>query len=261
MANSQTNAGEREFLLALDEIQMNLDYLRISSKVRPRLSSFLDWNTLKAQPDAKNLVGKFLGQKSTEFAVQYRGMIVVIGAAFEEFIRRLIHDSLSRAISRAAKYDDVPEKLRMQNILRTGRVLANWGEPRDHVKAEYSVLAKNLATCVSGATSFTLNVESFTFFLNTMSPSALESMWEIIGVNLNWDAFGRNKTFESMFATKGAKETGRAVVEKLQDFIRLRNVFAHTGAGGIQVTDSDVEEYIAFFRVFSGELVQSVSKI
>jgi hypothetical protein len=260
MPDGETKSALRDFTVALDEIASNLAFLRSSSKLRPRLSPFLNWPTLKAQADARALVDDFLGQKSQEFGAHYRGMIIVIAAAFEEFIRRIVHDRLSQIARKASSYDEVPEKLKVQNIMRTGRVLASWAEPRDHMRTEYQVLAKNLATCVPGAASFDLNVESFTYFITTVSPSVLESLWELGGRHLNWDAIGKNKDFETLLGSKGTRDTGKAVAQKLQDFVRLRNIFAHTGAGGVTVSDTDVDTYLKFLKTLTGELARTLAE-
>ena len=155
-------------------------------------------------------------------------------------------------------YDHLSEKIRSQNILRTGRALTTIREPPDHIVVNYHALAKQLATCVTGAESFTLNAEAFTLFISSVSPRHLEDVFESIGITVNWDDFGKDRKFETMFSTKGARATGKAAAEHLDKFIKLRNRFAHTGPGFVIVTDNYVENHIGFFRVFSIQFPQLI---
>lgn len=257
MADSFGSAAVKEFNLALDELELNLAFLRASTKLRPRLRGFLNWQAIHGE--AKVLITQFLNQKSVELSAQYRGMIVVLSGTFEHFVRRVIHEAVV-AINRSVKnYDHLPEKMRMQNVLRTGRALTTIREPPDHILVDYHTLAKQLTTCVAGAETFTLNADAFTLFISSVSPRHLIDVCDSIGITMNWDDFGREERFETMLATRGVRATGKAVAEHLDNFIKLRNRFAHTGAGGVIVTDGEVENYIQFFRLFTTQLAHLVA--
>lgn len=256
MADNFGSAAVKEFHLALDELEANLAFLQASSKLRPRLNGFLNWQVI--QGDAKALVTEFLNQKSVELSAQYRGMLVVLSGALEQFVRRVIHEAVMTINSNAKNYDHLSEKLRTQNVFRTGRALTTIREPPDHVVVDYHGLAKQLATCVAGASTFTLNPEAFTLFISAVSPRHLTDVCDSIGVTINWDDFGREQKFEALLATKGVRATGKAVADKLETFIRLRHKFAHAGAGGVVVTDGDVESFTRFFRIFGSTVAQLI---
>jgi RiboL-PSP-HEPN len=258
MAESFGSAAVKEFNLALNELEASLAFLRTSTKLRPRLNGLLNWPVIEGE--AKKLVTDFLNQKSVELGVQYRGMLVVLSGAFEQLVRRIVHEVVVTINTSVKNYDQLSEKVRMQNILRTGRVLTTIGEPPDHITVDYNKLAKQLATCIAGADTFTLNAEAFTLFISVVSPQHLTTVCDSVGVMVDWDDFGREKTFESMLETKGVHATGKAVADQLDKFTKLRNRFAHTGAGGMVVTDGEVESFIRFFRVFASTLAPLVAR-
>jgi len=257
MADSFGSAAVKEFNLGLDELEMNLGFLRTSTKLRPRLSGLLNWGAIDG--DAKALVSDFLNQKSVELSPQYRGMMIVLSGAFEQLVRRLIHEAVLTINNGVSNYDQLSERIRAQNILRTGRALTTIREPPDHVVVDYHALAKQLATCVAGADSFILNADAFTLFISSVSPRHLTDLCDSIGITLNWDDFGRESGLETMLATKGVRATGKAVADYLDKFIKLRNRFSHTGTGGVIVTDSEIQNYIRFFRLFASALAQTVA--
>jgi HEPN superfamily RiboL-PSP-like protein len=256
MAGDFANEAVREFCLILDELDGNLGFLRLSSKLRPRLNGLLNWSAV--QGDAKLLVTDFLKQKSVELGAQYRGMLVVLSGAFEQFVRRVVQDAVQTINTSAKGFDSLPENLKMQNVYRSGRALSTVREPLDHIIVDYQSLARSLATCVPGAREFTLNAEAFSLFISSVTPTHLADICRWIGITLEWDDFGRVNEFEVMLGTKGARATGKAVSEELARFIKLRNRIAHAGTGGVAVTDNDVDGFLRFFRVFASKLASVV---
>lgn len=245
-----------QFSLALDELQGGVDFLRASSRLRPRLGPFVNWQAVVG--DAKNLINDFLELKEVELSPHYRGMIVVLCGAFEEFVRRLVQDAVARINEKAAAFDDVPETVRIQNVHLTGRALLAAKDPPDHIAIDSTTLASGLSTCVSGAVEFKLNAEAFSLFITNLTPSHLDTVCRSFGVEIDWDFIGGLATFEALFGTTGARATGKQAAARLKQFVSLRNRIAHTGAGGITVSDMDVEDYIKFFRAFAPRLVTYV---
>lgn len=249
MASFAATEALREFGLALDELEASLSFLRASSKLRPRLNSLLNWQAIDG--DAKRLVSDFLNQKSVELTSQYRGLVVVLSGAFEQLVRRLIHDAISAYNLNAKGFDSLPATIQVQNVLRTGRALAKSSQPLDHVSINYQVFVERLATCKAGAEKFTLNPEVFSYFISSITPGHLEEILGWIDTAVNWDDFGKVGEFEAIFGTHGAKATGKAVAAQLSAFTKLRNTIAHVGTGGVVVTDNDVEGFIRFFRILA----------
>src|SRR5437773_3698914 len=186
----------REFSLTLDEIESNLEFLRLSAVLRPRLNGMLLWDSI--QGDARRLVTDFLNQKSVELGPQFRGMIIVICGAFEHFVRRVVREAVIKLNAGANSFDNLHGELQRQNVYRTGRALTTIMQPLDHVTVDYSALAGNLATCVSGATTFTLNADAFTLFFTGGKPEHLADILKSIGLTLDWDDFGRISSFEGL---------------------------------------------------------------
>lgn len=242
-----------EFEIFLQEIEGIISFIRASSALRPRLNSLIDWTLLDAP--AKELVKEFLDQKTVELSSQYRGMVILISGAFEQLVRKFIDEIISEKNKKYPAYDNLPEGIQIQNFIRTGRVLATFGNPKDHLTINYQLLIGRLATCFSGSKDYALNPEVFSFSVSNLTSKNLEEIFNFSGVKVLWDDFGRNKEFETMLNTKGARSTGKAIAEKLDKFCKIRNQLAHTGTGGLVVTDDDILNYIIFFRSFSNLLV------
>jgi hypothetical protein len=240
----------REFKLALDVVEANLNFTRASLRLRPRLNPLLNWQEVKGE--SKTLVDEFFGKHPVDSSPQYRGLIVVISGAFEQAVRRIVEEVVVVFNSTKKGFDSLPQRIRMQNAIRTGRALVKIQEPLDHAPLNHQLLVEKLATCKPGAAEFCLNPEVFSYFVSSITPEHLEEILSLIEIPINWDDLGRNVDFEKRFVTKGAKATGKAVAEYLRHFTKLRNTIAHSGAGGVVVTDVEVSDFIIFSRVFSG---------
>ena len=240
----------REFRLALDVVEANLNFTRASLRLRPRLNPLLNWQEVKGE--SKVLVDDFFGKDPVDSSPQYRGLIVVISGAFEQAVRRIVEEVIIVFNSTDKGFDSIPRGIRVQNIIRTGRALVRVEEPLDHAPLNHQSLVEKLATCKPGAAKFHLNPEVFSYFISSITSEHLVEIFSLIEIPFNWDDVGRNADFEKRFVTKGAKATGKAVAEHLGRFTKLRNTIAHSGAGGVVVTDAEVSDFIGFFRVFAG---------
>jgi hypothetical protein len=102
------------------------------SECPPRIRAGLDRGK-----NARQLLGYISKNKNIDVTPIYRGLLVALAGAFEHFIRRLIRDALTFYNERVTRFDDVPEKLRHQNILRTGKALATIAQPFDQWPVNY----------------------------------------------------------------------------------------------------------------------------
>jgi len=238
-----------EFELTLSEVEANLAFLRASARLRPRLNPFLNWQHFGQDQNAKKLVTDFLACKEIELTPQYRGMVVVISGAFEHAVRRILEEAISAYSSTRRGFASIPQHIRDQNMIRTGRALTRFREPLDHAPLDHQSLVERLASCKPDAEAFHLNPEVFSCCVSSITPGHLEEIFEWIDTKLNWDDFGRNGDFEKLLGTTGAKATGKGVEERLRQFTKLRNNIAHAGGGNLRVTDDEVDIFIRFFRI------------
>lgn len=246
-----------EFGLALNEVESNLNFLLASFRLRPRLYPLLDKSVL--DPYSKQLVDDFLKQKEAVLTSQYRGMVVVISGAFEQFVRKIIEKAVTSFNSLQAGFDALPEKIRVQNVIRTGRALAKFQEPLDHAPLDYQVLVERLVSCRSKSVKYSLNHEVFAYFISSITPRHLEEILSWVDVSLSWDEVGSNPGIEKLFGARGARESGKAAAVYLDKFTKLRNNVAHIGVGGLTVAETDITEFIKFFRIFSDCIASQVA--
>src|SRR6266849_1769879 len=93
----------KEFDLAMDDLASNFEFVRTASHLRPRLKDMLHWQVM--DQDGKNLVTTFLRQQTTEESLIYRGMAVSLAGAFEQFVRRVLRDSVQAMTGKGVSFD------------------------------------------------------------------------------------------------------------------------------------------------------------
>jgi len=249
MADTSLSKGVSEFESALDDIASSLEFVRSASRLRPRLKEMLHWEYMDL--DAKALATTFLRQRTAEDSLLYRGMVISLAGAFEQFVRRTIRDSILAINSKARNYDSLDENLRKENFYRTGIALGTIHEPLDYFDLDYESLAKNVGTCFRGSPETLLNAEAFAIFLPTISPKSLSDALRRVGMELRWDDLGKTQSMRDVLETSDTRETANAAEEFLKRFGQMRNKIAHTGNSGIVVSDVDLEQFIKTFRAFA----------
>jgi len=241
-----------EFEVAIDELASNFEFVRAASRLRPRLGGMLNWQNMDG--DAKSLATTFLRQRTAQESLLYRGMVVSLAGAFEQFVRRILRDTVLAINASGVQYDDIAEVIRKHNIHKTGLALQTVFEPLDHLDLDYDLLSKNIGTCFIGAKGAVLNAEAFTIFLSIVSPEKLVDAVRRVGVELKWDALGKRQKLRSALEKNDTRETAKSLQEYLKRFGQTRNKIAHTGNSGIVVTEADFEQLLAFFRIFASAL-------
>lgn len=246
----------RDFESALREIEEGVEFVRAATRLRPRLGKLVRWETLEA--DGKTLVAAFLDRKDFVESRSYSGYVVVLAACFEEFVRGLIQAAVEKIAQSARSYDDIPEKLKNQNINLTGHALLTALNPPDHFKIDYWELVSNLVTCKAGADAFLLNPAAFALDVSNVTPANLGRILERIDFNFDWDNLGRLPAMQELLGTEGTKTTANASENFLLNFIRIRNQVAHAGIGGRIVTEEEVRKSIEYFCIAAPCLAKAI---
>jgi hypothetical protein len=156
-----------------------------------------------------------------------------------------------------AKYETMKVPLRHQNLLRSGHVLATVIDPPAEVIYDYETLCLNLGTCRTNGGQLILNADAFAVHLTNMTHPRIDDALERIGVKIDWDVFGKDAGMQQVTGKDG-REATKETKEWLKEFIKKRNRIAHTGIGGIKITESDVTAAIAFFGAFAPVLAAAV---
>lgn len=147
--------------------------------------------------------------------------------------------------------------LRHQNLIRSGHALATILDPPTDVIYDYETLCLNLGTCRTNGGRLILNADAFAVHLTNMTQPRIDDALERIGVQINWDVFGSDAGMQQVTGKIG-REATKETKEWLKEFIKKRNRTAHTGVGGIKITESDVTTAIAFFGAFASVLAAAV---
>lgn len=246
----------KEFDLALEDLSSIFEFVRSAIRLRPRLNDMLRREAMSAEE--KTLAKRFLEQRAAEESLLYRGMVVSLAGAFEQFVRRILRDSILAMSGKGRNYDSLDEGIKTENLYRTGIALGTIHEPLDYLDLNYESLAKNLGTCFTGSAQALLNAEAFAIFLSIISPKNLEDALRRISVSLQWDDFGRVVEMQTVLAQKGGRDTANAVKANLKRFGQMRNKIAHSGSSGVVVTESDLEGLLRFFGAFGRTLARIV---
>lgn len=242
-----------QFRVVIEDVESNIRFLRLSTKLRPRLNDIIRWETV--EPPESRLVQEFLAQKDAQPELIYRGMLTLIAGGFEELVRNLVEETVEVINDSAKSYRDLSEAIKIQNMIRTGKVLAAIGEPPDHLTIDVEALCRNIGSCVGDSESFRLNAAAFSFFIYSISATHLEEIFERFGIAINYDELCNVEPIRKVFGTTDARETSKEVKEYIRRFIQKRNRISHTGSGGVTVSDVDVGQFVDFFSAFSERLV------
>src|SRR6266496_5502078 len=111
----------KEFDLALDDLSSIFDFVRSAIRLRPRLGGMLRWESMGTEEKA--LVERFLNQQTAEESLLYRGMVISLAGAFEQFVRRTLRDSVLVISGKGTSYDLLDAGIRKENFYRTGLAL------------------------------------------------------------------------------------------------------------------------------------------
>jgi hypothetical protein len=244
-----------EITASIGEVKLFLKFVVAANQLRPRIGPLIDLGTLSNEQRAVVLL--FIQQKDYTVEVGFNGLIVSLAGAFEQFVRRLIRDGVQWINKQVAKYETMKVPLLHQNLLRSGHALATVIDPPAEVIYDYETLCLNLGTCRTDGGQLILNADAFAVHLTNMTQPRIDDALERIGVRISWDVFGNDAGMQQVTGKDGRAAT-KETKEWLKEFIRKRNRIAHTGIGGIKVTESDVTTAIAFFGAFARVLAAAV---
>lgn len=258
MAVAILSKALEEFTLALDDIGSSAEFVRAATRLRPRLNAMLDWNNMDAQ--ARAFANAFLSQKGAQESILYRGLVIAVSGAYEEYVRRIVRDCVLALNKPGLEYDKLHDGLKKKNVFWTGMAMRTVFEPPDHLILDYELLSKNIGTCFGGSKQPVLNAEAFAVFLSVISPEQLVEALERIGVKLKWDVLGQIQELRDALNKKDTRETAKALKEFLKTFGQKRNKIAHTGSSGVVVTETEIDDILILFRIFATGLASAVEK-
>jgi len=245
----------KEFETALYEIRKYLEFVVMANKLRPWMGKLLNWQALVA--DQKSDVQSFLNNKDYRVEVGFNVLLVAISAASETLLRRLMRDGVTWINAKYDRYDKIPLALRQQNLIRSGLAIATVAEPPAEIAYDYDLLCKNIGTCRKDGGALVLNADAFSVGLSTISRQRIDGTLSKIGLAIDWDYFGREEAFVTHFSTRGVRKTADEVDSYLGEFVKIRNMIAHSGQG-VRTSESQIRTALSFFEIFGPSLALAV---
>jgi hypothetical protein len=246
-------AAYRELDARLDELEGSVTFTATSASLRPRLGGVLRWSD---GGEAIGLARDFISAKARPETI-YSALLVRTVAAFEHFARVLVEDVARRTAATGKTYAELGDHVRTRHAVLTGRLLGGLEEPLDYQVLDVKQLAENLASCVSGSSSFRLNTSAFAAVVTNPRPGVIEKALANLDFDGWWDAVGTATDLQTLLGTRGARDTSKAANKYLEELCKRRNRIAHAGDGDVTVSESDLREGIFFVRA----LAEAISRV
>lgn len=240
-----------ELRARLLDLEADLAFVSLASRLRPRLSDALDWNTTG---DALQLARDFMNAKNARIEGLLGPLLVRLLAALERYTRKLVEESVELYASRFTNYDQLAQAIKTRNIVLTGTLLKFSESPREHLNLHLETLIANLASCQAGSTSYRLNPQAFGADVVGVGPLAIERALRNVGMKDWWDKLGAEPDLARTLGSKGARATGERAQARLEELWRWRNHLAHGGDDEVALTETQLRECLAFVEVFSTAL-------
>lgn len=246
--------SRRIFFTGLDEVEANLSFIESAATLRPRLNQFVRWETI-GEPNSE-LVKSFTKNENNA-SVICEGLLVRALACFEEFLRKLIHGTISELNKKKLPFDSLSENIRLSNRFSAGIALSTIRHGNDVVEFDFDRICQELGTCLPGATA-TLSADAVSYFRGGVSQERLEKAFASVGATLSWDDIGRSEEIKSSVDETGMKKASNEVQKRLEELRKTRNRFAHRGVSGDMYDEEGVRKTIKFLKAFSNELYRQL---
>jgi len=259
MALAVYNEAVNEFSASIGDVRRYVQFVSVAHHLRPRIGQMLDVGTL--QPEHRNILTNYMSQKDYSVVPGFNGLIVVIAAGFEQFMRRLLRDGVLWLNRSVVRFDGMPGHLRHQNLVRSGHALTSVMDPPAEVDYDYEAICRNLGTCWKGGGDLVLNADAFTAYLPPLTAKNIEEVLnDRVRVKLDWDAFGRNLEIQKATGQTRTRDATKETEARLTDFIKKRNRIAHAGTAGPTTTEEELNSIVTFFEAFVPVLAANVEE-
>jgi len=232
----------------LQELAECLEFVRASTRLRPRLGEHVNWPGTGAAE--KQLINSFLNRKTVREQLIYRALYVSTHAAFEQFVRDLVVTAADYICANIDSYENLWAELQSEHIYRTGQAMATVYQPLEHYDFDYEKLSRNIGTSVGGGGKFTLNSDALALVWGTFTPDNLDKVVNRVTVALNWDSLAKHGELAACFGDGRTRDLAKAVRASLELMVKNRNRIAHSTGIAAEVEEPQLREQIRFVRAF-----------
>lgn len=165
--------------------------------------------------------------------------------------------SLQEQSKRAKTFEELPEGLRINNLVFSGRALAASGDKISGKKIDFEEISRKLGTCISSNEDFELNVDCFTLFIGNCTSYRVSELMRSVSVKGNiWDNLGRQKDLQDHLRSKATRETAKLARDKLDEYIETRNGIVHRGEYFKTITENQMIDNSDFFIALTKTLAK-----
>ena len=258
MSSSWYSSALREFSTILTQTEANATFVRDSYRWISDVTAVVDFKLLKANAVARQAYNNFVRGKAAAPEDLFAGLFVVVSAAFERFVRRLVSSGVRKMDGEAKRFDDLPKRLQDYHTCLGGRALATVLEPQKDLKVDFVAISKSLGSCIPGSESFELNADLFSMFVANLKPESLENVLKRIDVEGFWDDVGRDQQIQKYFGTSSTREAAKCCRNYVEEFTSKRNKISHRGDSVQGVESEELLAAVSFFQVFAKPLCLAV---
>lgn len=249
----------------LSELRSDLDRLRQLLALTKGLRTFA-----ANDPPATNGDGEFgdasrsirtgIRAASADLPVVSGTLLLYLAGRFEHFVR-LSFQSLSEAMaSKCQRFDDLPEKMRVNLRTLTAEVNLNprkFGFEELEALGFLSALAANL-TATAGIGS--INSSCLSITQNNMVPGILADVYGRIGLAKIWSELGKQAALKTHFATATDADAEKEAKARLEDLMTIRNQIAHPNGSPSFPDPDQVDAFVVFISILASVLTD-VSRV
>ncbi|MCX7012859.1 MAG: HEPN domain-containing protein [Candidatus Sumerlaeota bacterium] len=245
-----------EFEAGLDQIVKSLDLVRVATDLRPYLNDMLRWECL--EKDKKGLAQKFIKTDQPDVAVFCRAFYVMVYALLEKLMADMMRIGVEVINSRAKSFASLRENFQHEHIHRSAIALQTIKGRRDHHDFDFFAICRNLGSCLPESDQFTLNATAFAMTDGGLTSENVPRLLRRIGIDLDWDDFGRSTDLQGVMGRSHTRETAGEVKAWLDKMTRNRNRLAHTGGVSLTITERDLRDALAFAKAFGHALADVI---
>lgn len=199
--------------------------------------------------EAKEAFGQLLKLKTTDAAVSYRGLLILVCSVLEYFCKQVIENAVTERAAAASGIGDLPIELVASNFVHTGLYFQKARDAylQGAARPIFKEFAEGLVTCTGASGTVKLNSRVFTEFLGNCTPTQLETRFSELGLAEPFgDELGAVSVLKSHFGGGGARDVAKKSRSAMESLIERRNGLVHSSTISETVTVDEVFQAVEF---------------
>ena len=208
----------------------------------------------------RKMLNRALKDKDTDTSMLFRGLIMQIISAFENFIRLLCVAVVKKKSADAGRYSELDEKIRREHIWCSAKILTHLKEDEvKGIKYDFEGLQVDLANCILDTDDFNVQPDVFTLLMGNCTSFRLVKLFESLLLPGPFDdSLGEHLELKRCANERSKRKVANFAKSTLDDHIDLRNDIAHGNLTRL-VSKAEFEYCAAFFKALIKALSQKIS--